>query len=441
MADINENKEQKPLSTEPYRGVRDFYPEDMAVQNYIFGKMRTVAERFGYVEYNASILEPSELYEAKSGEELAGQQAYRFKDRSDREVTLRPEMTPTLARMVARRKNELMLPLRFFSIPNLFRYERPQRGRTREHWQLNVDIFGVHGIDAEVEMISLAHSLMSEFGAQEKDFTIHVNSRALIHAVHEELGLNDERANELLRLIDRKEKMEAEEFNSALAELAPEHHEMIRAYLEADTFDAYVSLIPEAVREHAAIQRLQDLFTAFQELGIENVRFDPTLVRGIDYYTDTVFEVFDTNPENTRALFGGGRYDNLLELFDVENVPAVGFGAGDVALRNFLETHNLLPRAANPTLLFIATTDPEYIREAQQLAGDLRRSGIPVAVNLTDKKVGDQFAIADKKGIPYALCVGESEKHSREFTVKHMQSGEEKTLSESEIAAFLKEQQ
>ncbi len=251
------------LDTAPYKGVQDFYPEDMKIQNYIFDTWRKVAEQFGYEEYSASPLEPTEIYTEKSGNEIVNQQTFTFTDRGGRSVTLRPEMTPTLARMVAARRKSLKFPLRWYSIPNLFRYERPQRGRRREHYQFNADLLGLSDIEADKEILKLAYAVMKEFGVKDEDFEIRMNNAGI------------------------------------------------------DTFKD----------------------TAL------NIVSDPTLARGQTYYTGMVFEIFDTNKENPRAIAGGGRYDNLLELFGVEPVPAVGFAMGDIALRDFLETHKLGPYA------------------------------------------------------------------------------------------------
>lgn len=251
------------LDTAPYKGVRDFYPEDMSIQNYIFDTWRKVAVDFGYVEYSASLLEPTEIYTEKSGAEIVNEQTFTFLDRGERSVTLRPEMTPSLARMIAARRRNLKFPLRWFSIPNLFRYERPQRGRKREHWQLNCDLLGVAGLEADKEMVMLAAAIVKEFGATENDFEIRINNS----------DINN-----------------------------------------------------------------------FKDIG-PNVVLDPTLARGQAYYTGPVFEIFDTNKENSRSIAGGGRYDNLLEIFDVEPIPAVGFGMGDITMRDFLETHKLGPYA------------------------------------------------------------------------------------------------
>jgi histidyl-tRNA synthetase len=251
------------LSTDPYKGVRDFYPEDMVIQNYIFDVWHKVARGADYQEYTASLLEPTEIYSEKSGAEIVNEQTFTFIDRGGRSVTLRPEMTPTLARMVAGRRRSLKFPLRWFSIPNLFRYEKPQRGRKREHWQFNCDLLGLTGLESDKEIVTIAYTLMKEFGAKDEQFEIRVNN------------------------------CNPEDFK----DIAP------------------------------------------------NVVLDESLARGQTYYTGMVFEVFDTNKENPRALAGGGRYDNLLEMFGVEPLPAVGFAMGDVTIRDFLETHKLGPYA------------------------------------------------------------------------------------------------
>jgi histidyl-tRNA synthetase len=298
------------LSTEPYKGVRDFYPEDMAIQNYIFDTWKKVSKSFGYVEYSASLLEPAELYRSKGNDEIVNDQMFTFTDRGDRQVALRPEMTPSLARMVAAQRKSLKFPLRWFSIPNVFRYEKPQRGRKREHWQLNADVMGIAGIEAEVEIISLAHAIMKSFEAKDEDFQIQINDRVLLNKAFGK--------KELIGLLDRKNKMSPEDFNKAWQEIDG------RPYTDLTANDT-----------------IQNILNALKEKGITNAIFEPTITRGFDYYTGMVFEVFDTDPANNRSLFGGGRYDNLLEIFGVEPVPTVGFGMGDITIRDFLETHNL----------------------------------------------------------------------------------------------------
>lgn len=306
--------EKQTLSTEPYKGVRDFYPEEMAIQNYIFDVWKKTAEEAGYVEYGASILEPAELYRAKSGDEIVNEQMFTFTDRGDREVALRPEMTPTLARLVAGKRKSLKFPLRWFSIPNLFRYERPQRGRRREHWQLNCDLLGVPGEAGNIEIIKLAYQIMKSFGADDRDFVIKVSDRSRMESAFLANGIQPKNFSEIFHLLDKKERTQNDE--QRLKQLGYNINEK-------------------------SISTWGPLAGNLKELGITNVEFDSDIVRGFDYYTGMVFEVFDTNLENRRSLFGGGRYDNLLSIFDVEPVPAVGFGMGDITIKDFLETHNL----------------------------------------------------------------------------------------------------
>ena len=306
-------KNTKSLSLEPYKGTRDFYPRDQFVQNYIFGVWKRVAERFGYLEYNASIIEETDLYKAKSGDEIVNEQTYSFTDRGGRDVTIRPEMTPTVARMVAQKRKELVFPLRWFSIPNLFRYERPQRGRLREHWQLNCDIFGVDSVEADVEIISLAYGIMKEFGAKDENFTIKLNNRRALTQLFEEMGLGEEKQKTFRRLLDKKDKVE-------------DFDQQAKALL-GKPFNA--NPVPD--------KETAEVMEKLKKLGIMNIVYEPYLVRGFDYYTGTVFEMYDTNPKNPRALFGGGRYDDLVGIFGVEKVSGVGFCWGDVTTKDFLE--------------------------------------------------------------------------------------------------------
>jgi histidyl-tRNA synthetase len=291
----------------------------MAVQNYIFSVWRKVAEEYHYQEYSASILEYADLYRSKGSNEIVNEQMYLFKDKGDREVALRPEMTPSLARMIAAKRKSLKFPLRWYSIPNVFRYERPQRGRRREHWQLNCDLMGVAGIEAEVEIISLAYKIMKEFGAKDQDFQIQISDRAYVGLELSKL-LNDPKSlSAAMRLMDRVSKISEDELLTEWKKLSDKP-------------------FPRSIPIGGNIQNLK---SELKKRGIENVIFTPEVVRGFDYYTGMVFEVFDTNPENRRSLFGGGRYDNLLEMFGVEPVPTVGFGMGDITIRDFLTTHNL----------------------------------------------------------------------------------------------------
>lgn len=419
------NEAQKPLSTESYKGVRDFYPDDMAVQNAIFNVWKFVAQKYGYQEYNASLLEPAELYRAKSGEEIVNEQTYTFTDRGDREVTLRPEMTPTVARMIAQKKRELPFPVRWFSIPNLFRYEKPQRGRLREHWQLNVDVFGIKNIQAEVEIISLASDIMRTFGLKDQQYEIRINSRKIMnYLMREVLALDDARAHTLSKLIDRKEKMETTEFRAKAEEILGEDTARFEQILSSKNFEEFANHLPVCEVRDEAVKEVREVLASLEMLGITNVIFDQTLMRGFDYYTGIVFEIFDQNPANRRSLFGGGRYDDLLSIFGQEKVPAVGFGMGDVTIHDVLETYGILPKVGASADIYICPMGQEQFGFAQDIAQTLRDANYRTVVDYSLKKVGDQIKNADKFGIPRVIIIGEEEVKTGKFKVKTLATGE-----------------
>ena len=407
------------LPVEPYKGVRDFYPEDQAFLNWLFKTIRSQVERAGYVEYHASILEPAELYKAKGAdnEEIVNEQSYVFTDRGGREVALRPEMTPTVARMVAARRRELGFPLRLYSIPNVFRYERPQRGRLREHWQLNVDIFGSRSSAADAEIIMVAYGIMTALGARESDFEIRVGSRQAINTIAQESGLGEAQTKQLFGLLDRRAKMSEVDFD-----------------LEIKKLGVTKSLLSPKVVPQDIAQMLQE----FRAAGINNIVYDPSVVRGFAYYTGVVFEVFDTHKENNRALFGGGRYDNLTALFDDEPMPGVGFGMGDVTMRDFLAVRGLIPPYTPTTRVYLAVTAPELAVRAQALAVELRNAGVTVAVDFGERKLGDQIKAAAKHKIPWLIVVGEDELASGIYNVKNLETGAAEPVARDDLAGFFK---
>jgi histidyl-tRNA synthetase len=413
------------LSTEPYKGVRDFYPSDMAIQSYIFKSWSKTAKSFGYEQYNASILEPSELYKNKGTEnaEIVNEQTYTFIDRGEREVTLRPEMTPTVARMVAAKSRELRFPLRWFSIPNLFRYERPQKGRLREHWQLNCDIFGIDDYTADVEAITLAYQVLIDFGATPDMFTILVNDRQEMTGLYKDIGITDnEVINQITKLNDRKNKISSEEYQSALEEI-----------LKDKELVAKVIILSEDKSGSNPVTR------ALNALGIKNVILDRTIARGFDYYTGTIFEILDNDPQNNRAMIGGGRYDNLTGMFNNTPVPGVGFGMGDVTMRDFLETHQLLPTSVlniAPTVVVIPT-DEKLNLEAQKIAHAIRTRGIAVSTDIGTKKIGKKISDAAEAGSVYTLVVGTDELTSGIYTLKNLAEKTEEVGAIEKLLTYL----
>jgi histidyl-tRNA synthetase len=429
------------LSTQPYKGARDFYPEDKRLQKYMFNMLRDVVETYGYEEYDAPILEPLELYLAKTGEEIVNEQTYTFEDRGGRAVAIRPEMTPTVSRMVAAKRQELAYPLRWYSIPNLWRYERPQRGRLREHWQLNVDLFGLAGIEAEHEMIMIVNSILKGFGATHDMYTIKLNSRMLTDTIMTEyLKLNSVQAHSMIKLIDHKAKMEHAEFVAQVDALfSPGERESGAVERLMEILNAKkLQALPEKLKDHQAVVQLQKLIDLLEASLIVNVEFDPTLMRGFDYYSDIVFEVFDNHPDNNRSLFGGGRYDGLVGLFGVEPVPTIGFGMGDVTLANFLEIHDLVPAIRTETDIYVIFVGAVFER-AQKAIAEMREMGLNVAVDLTNRKVGAQIKVAQKKGIHYTIVIGENDLADEQFPLKNLMTGIEEKHSLQRIVSMVKD--
>ncbi len=441
------------LSTDSYKGVRDFFPEDMAIQNHIFDIWHHIVSKYGYEEYSASILEPAEMYRNKTSEEIVNEQTYTFQDRGEREVTLRPEMTPTVARMVAARKRELVFPLRWYSVPNLFRYEQPQRGRLREHWQLNVDIFGVESTNAEIEVINIAYDITRAYGLKETDFEIRINNRKVMDYVTREVfELDEEAAKKMARLIDKKEKLSVESFKATVYEIfrlvytddAKKLEEMTDKFLtllNSKNFEEFTTHLPQSKEEHRGLKEIREVISGLEKLGINNVRFDQTLMRGFDYYTGTVFEVFDLNPENRRSVFGGGRYDDLLSLFGNDKVSAVGFGAGDVVAQDLMRTYGTIKpddSAHSPADLSLCVLGEHNTPYALDIAQSLRNNGIRVSVDLSNKKIGDQISNAGKRKIPKIICIGDEEVKNGKLRVKNLISGEETLTSLEELPKLLK---
>ena len=425
------------LSTKPYKGTRDFYPNDMRLRNWFFGKIRETLETAAFDEYNGPMLESLELYAAKSGEEIATKQTYNFMDRGDRMVAIRPEMTPTVARMVAGKMNDLNFPLRWFSIPNMYRYEATQRGRLREFWQLNVDIFGCNTYEADLEIIVSAIRIMKSFGATKEMFTVRINNRRFFNDVVAAITGKDAEGSRLVsKVIDRKNKVSREAYEKDLRELGllDEQIAKIDALYEMSVEDA-TSLCPDSI----GAGELRDLFAALRELNLDQYcKFDFGIIRGLDYYTGTVFEVFDNAPENNRAMFGGGRYDNLVGLF-VKNakVSGVGYGMGDVTLENFLVTHGLVPEVLGQKTKVLVTrfSDVPYA-EYVKLTETLRNAGIAASLHLEAKKFGKQIEYAVKENYSHVVIMGGTELEAGEVKIKDLATREETAVKINELAEF-----
>ena len=410
------------LSVQPYKGTRDFYPAEMKLRNWFFGKVRNTLEQACFEEYDGPMLESLDLYAAKSGEELAKEQTYNFTDRGGRGLAIRPEMTPTVARMVAAKMGELNYPLKWFCISNMYRYERPQRGRLREFWQLNVDIFGCDTFEADLDVIQSAVNVLRAYGADESMFCVHINNRRFFNDVIAAIaGTDAEGARRVSKVVDRKNKVTREAYESAMKELGLNDEQIakIDALYGMDVKEA-TALCPES--QGAA--ELNSLFDALAKTGMDKYCvFDFGIIRGLDYYTGTVFEVFDLAPENNRAMFGGGRYDNLVGLF-VKNakISGVGYGMGDVTLENFLVTHNLVPSNLNEgkDKVLIARFDDVPYEAYVKLVDDVRSCGVTASLYLGSKKFGKQIDYAVKSGYTHMMIMGGNEYERGAVNVKDL---------------------
>lgn len=417
------------LSTQSYKGTRDYFPEEKRLQNYIFNTWRQTVESFGYEEYGAPLLEPLEIYTAKSGQELAGEQTYMFEDRGGRTVAIRPEMTPSISRMVAARRQELAMPARLYSIANFMRYERPQRGREREFWQLNADLFGVEGPEADAEIIALSHASIMAFGAEQSMFKVRVNDRHLIDQLMSRfLELDVIGSAMMTKLLDKKDKIPVEDFRRQAIEIFGDKAAEGLPKLAQLITTKSLSDLPGELADVPSVVQLKLVLEALKRKGITNAEFDISLMRGLDYYTGTVFEFFDTHPDNNRALFGGGRYDGLVGLFGVEPVATVGVGMGATTMEQFLEVHKLLPKLPSRTDVYIIAVDELALDGADKLARELRAEGVRAELDITGRKIDKQIKTALKKSIPFAAFVGSDEIESGVYTVKNLvESTEQKT--------------
>ena len=425
------------LSTQPYKGTRDFYPDDMRLRNWFFGKIRQTLERAAYEEYNGPMLESLDIYIAKSGEEIANKQTYNFADRGGRMVAIRPEMTPSVARIVAAKMGELNYPLKWFSIPNMYRYERPQHGRLREFWQLNVDIFGCDTYEADLDVIESAISLLLAFGADETMFRVHINNRRFFNDVIAAICRSDaEHARAVSKVIDRKDKVDRESYEKDLRELGLSDAQIaqIDGLYTMDVKSA-TSLCPDSLGS----KELVSLFEMLEKTGLDKYCvFDFGIIRGLDYYTGTVFEVFDEAPENNRAMFGGGRYDNLVGMFAKNaKISGVGYGMGDVTLESFLLTHKLVPDLnRGETKVLVTRFEDVPYEKYLEVVNTLRESGVTSSIYVGTKKFGKQIDYAAKGHYSHVLIMGASELESGIVKIKNLESREESEVALSALSEY-----
>jgi len=400
-------------------GFRDFYPETLALRRHIFGCWRETARRYGFREYDGPPLEPLELFTLKSGEEIVGQ-LFNFVDKGDRAVSLRPEMTPTLARMVGAHHRDYKKPIKWFAIPQLFRYEKQQRGRLREHFQFNADIIGESDVAADAELIALAIDTLRSLGLTQNDFVVRVSDRRAWQRCLESCGITGERQYAAFQAIDKMEREPSEKTREKLAALTS----------NVDDILAFAAAKGPKDELKTMLGHLGDL-AAFCEVDFK-------IVRGLAYYTGIVWEIHDRKGE-LRAIAGGGRYDNLLKLVGGVDLPALGFGMGDVVLTELLKDRNLLPQPDWGLDCYVIITDEILRSDALKLVHDLRDAGVSVDYALTPAKVGKQFQAAAGLGARSAVVVGADEWKTGSVKLKDLSTGMETTVKAVDLKAhFIK---
>lgn len=409
------------MQPQPLPGFRDFYPADLALRSHIFGTWRAVAVRYGFEEYDGPPLEPLELYTAKSGDEIVGQ-LYAFEDKGGRSVALRPEMTPTLARMVAARANGLKKPIRWFSIPQLFRYERQQRGRLREHFQLNCDLIGEPGPLGDAEIISLAVDAVRAFGLGPTDFRVRLSDRRLLTTLLRGLGLDDVCTGVVYQVLDKLGRVPEAVTTGRLAEagLGSGTIDRVLELARLGSWDELARAAADLKDALAAGEPLRRTVEALEAMGLGPfVDLDLSIVRGLAYYTGTVFELFDAKKE-LRAICGGGRYDNLLSALGGVDLPALGFGMGDVVLGELLKDRGLAPSAASSIDVFLAAFGEDDLPQLLALAHELRDAGFRVEYALAPQSLGKQLRLADARGARLAIVIGPDDRARGEVMVKDL---------------------
>jgi histidyl-tRNA synthetase len=433
----------------PIKGMDDVFPSDMRVVNYITKRLKKISELYSYQEYDTPLLEPIEIYEAKTSSELVNEQSFIVEKKEGERLILRPEITPTLARMVAKKEQELKKPIRWYSIPKCYRYEQPQKGRRREFLQYNIDILGEDTLYAELEIFQVIIDILTSFGATSEQFQIIYNNRRFIDAISDFiLDIPERKYSTVYNVLDKSDKMEEEEFEKFVEDSFQNEFiiQSIYKLRDADDLDELLQSfkdIPEEFYECQGYKELKTVEDLIQKSDIgKYCSFSSGIVRGLDYYTGTVFEVFDTGKENIRAIFGGGRYDDLLTIFSDKELSGIGFGMGVLMLELFLRTYGLLPdNLEEPDysdVVYITTIDEKVAPYVFKLAQTIRKHDISCLIDYRFDNLGNQLSKANDLGIQIALIIGPDEIKDDQVTIKNMKSEEQKTIPSEDIFREIK---
>ena len=420
----------KKLSNSTYKGTVDWLPAEFAVRKYIFDTWRDVCTRYGYQEYLTPLVEYADVYRAKSGEDVGGKELFIFTDKAGRELAIRPEMTPSVSRMVSKIYTQSTKPLRLFSIANFMRAEKPQRGRNREFWQLNFDIFGSDSIEADIEILKISLDIMLAFNPPEESFKIFLNDRQLIEKILEQTGAPADSITEVIRVLDKWTKLKQSEIEERLvkAGVTPDGIDIINLFMTSQTLEDIYKLVGD-LSDSDQISIIK-ILESLREEGIEEYfEFKPSILRGFDYYNGMIFEVFDMNPENSRAMFGGGRYNGLTQLFGNIDASSVGCAPGDETTKLFLESWGLINDLTTSVDYYIPLLDQRASLQVKKIAQSLRDQGSSVIVGFEEQKIPKALGYANKVSAKKIVLLGSNELKEGRYTVKDLQSGEQESVS------------
>ena len=434
----------KKFSKEPLRGMKDFFPPDLREINWIIDLIKDIADVYCYEEYLGPLLEPIEIFAAKSSEELVNEQSFYVEKKKGKKLILRPEITPTLARMVAKKSQELKKPIRWYSIPTCYRYERPQRGRMREFMQINFDILGEDSLFAELEIFKISIEILTNFGATAEQFQVYYNSRRFIDAISKYiLKIPEDQLALVYKVLDKSDKIEETEFEKYVIDSFEDEYivQGILKLKEAKNLEDLLKKfdnIPKEFYDSEGYNEITELGNIIKEAGISDYcSFSSSVVRGLDYYTGVVYEVFDTGKENIRAIFGGGRYDDLLSLFSDERVSGIGFGMGVLMLSLFLKTYHLIPDFVGEKdyrdVIYIASINEKVANYTIKIADIIREEEFPCIIDYRFKSLKSQLSKASELGVLVTLILGPKEMEQNQVTLRNMTTNEQKTIDYNEV--------
>ena len=434
----------KKLPTKPLRGMEDYYPSDLRETNWIIDTIRDIADLYSYEEFESPSLEPIEIFSAKSSDELVNEQSFIVEKKEGERLILIPELTPSLARMITAKKQELKKPIRWISVPTCYRYERPQKGRRREFKQINMDILGENSLYADLEIFSIIVDIFSEFGATSKQFQIYFNNRRFIDSVCEIiLAVPKEKIPLVYKILDKADKMEDSEYEKFILERFQDEIiiQGIFKLKEAKNLEDLLNRFEDISEDFYDSMGYKELTSFIQLLECAKISeyctFSPGVVRGLDYYTGIVYEVIDTGKENIRSIFGGGRYDDLLSLFSDEKITGTGFGMGVLMFSLFLKTYNLIPEEIREKdytdTIYIASISEDVSEYALELARMIRAEDFPCIVDYRFSNLKNQLSKANELGVLIVLIIGSKEMEQNEVTIKNMRTEDQGTINISSL--------